>query len=145
MNSLYDQKTNDFTYNLGESSTLGFEFRDTSGNDEDITTYDCKFYLYDPITKDPIPFLAPTDDFSKEHNDGVTGGSGVYYFGDTQFPGLVTDIDKANQILIYISSVDMESLAPGVYFYAVKFEIGPSDFWVPATGNLIINRGAYGV
>lgn len=145
MSSLYDQQTNDYTYKIGDSVTMGFEFVDTSGNPIDVTSYGCKFYLYDPRTKEPIPMYDANANYTKTHIDQVNGGAGVYYFGDVEFPDLVDQIESSNQTVVYLKSSDIEGLRPGVYFYAVKFQVGPIDYWVPVTGNLILERGAYGV
>lgn len=143
--SIYDEQTNDYRFNIGDTCAIQMEFRNEDGSDIDVTDYECKFYLYDPITKDAIPLLSGATDYTKKHDDLTSGGGGVYYFGDTEFPGLVSQLESSNQIIILLSSLDTHNLKPGVYFYAVKFKVGATDYWVPVTGHIIFNRGSFGV
>tara|TARA_Y100000361_G_C11057814_1_gene288814 strand:- start:265 stop:705 length:441 start_codon:yes stop_codon:yes gene_type:complete len=145
--SLYEELPNDYYFAQGDAVTMGFEFFTPEGDPIDIRNYGCKFYLYDAVNKqEVVPMLDGIEDYTKRHDDTITNGAGVYFNGDDQIANVeLTGIDEDYQAVVFLSTRWTNNLKPGVYRYVLKFEISTDNYWVPATGNLVIRGGSDGV
>lgn len=129
----YTEQTYDFEETKGDTVYLKFSFIDKiTGNPVDITGWDSKFTLLDPITDDPIATL------QKIHDDGVSGGGGIYYFGDAEAPSGL-GMTETNQVVVILSYAESGTLEPDVYPFDIELKnatAGTIDTVVH--GNLII-------
>ena len=135
--NFYETQTFDYTLTKGDTLNLKFEFKKKDTLDAiNITGWDSKFTLTDPITKDPLLTL------QKTHNDGIAGGDGIYYNGDTEAPAGL-NIDTTNKLVVILTYEDTSTLETGVYPFDLEFTVGVSPNIVKYTavkGNLIITE-----
>jgi len=123
----------DFYVTKGDTANLKFEFVDKNGNPINITNWKCKFSLRNPITLEII--------LTKEHDDTITGGAGIYYAGDTQAPvGL--NLTSNNQLVVIINYEETAELEPQVYPFDLEFTVeGQATVkYTAVKGNLIITK-----
>lgn len=133
MDDFYDRQTNDFQITKGDTENLCFELYDEdTGEALDITSLECQFNVYDPYTHENISAL------SKSHNDAVTGGDGIFFYGDTQKPTELTIVQN-NQMVIVLDVTDTNELDFGVYLFDVEFDNGAAKK-TPIKGHLIVEK-----
>jgi len=126
--NFYVSLTNDYYGVQGDTIFIPMEFKNEDGDIIDITPWDSKFNVRNPITDENETSL------SKTHNDSISGGDGIYYNGDTNIPSGISI--STNQIVVKIDYDESSELEPDVYPFDVEFTALGRKFTVK--GRLII-------
>ena len=116
MDDFYSLQNDDIKFVQGDTVNLEYEFVDENEGDIDISGYDCKFTVRSPETGNIIPMLLGVTDFSKEHNDAVMFGRGIYFRNDVEIIGTGLSIAKTNQLVIVLDSIDTVQLEYGMVY-----------------------------
>ena len=128
MEDFYSLQTFDFKRIVGDTINLKFDFRDENNIPINITNWDCRFSMRDPISNQVI--------LPKSRIGGVV--LGIYYYGDLN--SSIIGISQNNEIAIILNYAETVLLAEGVYKFDVEFEI--SDMFTAKftviRGNLIL-------
>ena len=128
---IYTLETDDWKVVKGDTLNIYYSFKDSDGVNLDITSYQTKFSVIDPLTEELIA------DFSKTHNEAISGGNGVYYYGDTQAPANL-GLTASNQLAVVLSYFDT-NVDAGIYPFDIEFTDGNSKK-TAVKGNLIITE-----
>lgn len=104
--NFYDKQQYNFKCVKGDTKNIPLSFYDESNVAVDITAYDATFTLIDPVTGDPIAAL------QKTHDDAITGGDGIYFYGDTQ-TWAELGLTASNQCQIVLTDDDTDTLVAG--------------------------------
>lgn len=134
--NFYDKQTKDWQIIQGDTVNIPFQFVDSNKEDVDITAWEVKFTVRDPITREIIAAL------SKSHGKGgADDNDGIYYSIDTNTPvNLIPFLTKTNQVIIVLSYTDT-GISTGVYSYDVAiFKDDNVTKWTPVKGNLIVRE-----
>jgi len=138
----YSLQTDDIKIVQGDTVNILYEFFDELDDEADITGYDCKFTVRDPEDDSVVQMLSVLTTHSKEHNDGVTGGAGIFYNSDTQVVPADFGITANNQLAIVLDPADTEDLDYGVaYPFDIEFSrLGGNIKTTPIKGFLLISK-----
>jgi len=124
-NNLRITQSNDFEVVKGDTLVMPFEIVNFTPLD-----YDMEMDVVDPYTKKVIPMALGTT-YSKQHNDGVSNGEGIYYRTDSNIPSGVA-LGSDNQIAVKLDSADTE-LLEGNQSYNYDIRILKTDGSIVAT------------
>jgi len=126
------EKLQSKNYNIrkGDTKNLKFAFYDDDNNEINIETYAAKCTLTNMVTQAAV--------VTKEHNDGVSGGSGIYFFNDAEKPAGL-GMTSTNQLVVVLSYFDTD-LEPGPYRYDIEFTIDSNKKTTPIAGFINITR-----
>ncbi len=135
---LYTIETQDFDVIQGDTANLPFQFRNMNNVNIDITSYDSVFTIMDHRTFDPISTL------EKTHDDAISGGDGIYYYGDTEAWSAL-GLSATNQLVVVLTAAETLTLEPGIYKFNVKLATTVNGTNVRKTvieGNLMVKQEA---
>jgi hypothetical protein len=110
----YSKQTYDFKAHRGDTLSIPLSFYNSAKTAVDITGFGATFDILDPQTDAPIAAL------EKTHDDGVAGGDGIYFFGDSE-AWTELGLTAVNQVQIVLKASDTEDLDPQVYKWELEF------------------------
>ena len=136
----YTREGLDFRTVKGDTLFINLSFTSSNGIPLDITAMGMRFTIRDPITDAILIMASPITTHSKEHLQGVTIGSGISYFNDTDLVAKGLSMDSSDQVIITLESVDTSlfRLLPHVW----ELELSSDNFQRKTTikGRIIVDR-----
>lgn len=126
--SIFSLRNFDLKVIKGDNCSFIFECYDENGAVIDLRTnkFEARFTLKDPLTENIIQFTAGVTTYSKNRNEFVSGGNGVYFFGDSQLAaiGQAGTLTAANQLLVMLSYTETKQLREIAYDYDIELGLG---------------------
>ena len=124
--SVFSLQNFDLQIVKGDSFNTVYEAFDEGGAPIDIRPYGIRFTLKDPITEAIVEMTAGQTTFSKERNDNINGGGGLYCRDDAQLAllGAQASLAETNQLLLLLKFQETKLLTPLAYDYDIEFSYG---------------------
>ena len=133
MSDIYELETYDYKLVRGDTFNLPLEFEDADGNAIDISTWEATFVVKDYVNNTIISAL------TKTHDDSITNGDGIYYYGDGEKPdGL--GMSATNQLVVVLGFLDTDDMEPGIYKCEIEFYKDGLSKFTPFQGHLIVKE-----
>lgn len=128
----YDEQTYDWYTIKGDTQFIKMEFFDINDMPINMSLFDIKFTIQDPVEDEPILSL------QKDRTAGVPNG--IFHFDDNTV-NFGMGITTSNQIVIHLTPEETKLLDKEVYPFDVEFKIsGLYDAIFTRRGHLIIDR-----
>lgn len=105
----YERETLDFKCVKGDTFNIPLQFKDENGNSVDISGFGATLTVRDPLSD------ATIDELIKTHNDAISGGNGIYFYGDT-YAWTELGLTSVNQMQIVFSADDTDELTAGLVY-----------------------------
>lgn len=127
-NDFYSLETNDILVVPGTTAQIIYSFFDENNQPVDLRDFSCKFFIRHPVTGELLSMVISKTqygdivitDFTKEHNDYVTGGRGIFLSNDQQIAGSSFQLAGINEMAILLYAEDTLQFEYGM---AYPFEI----------------------